>query len=84
MYGSFNYLDHLYGLAMRMKLHYCNLLRSNDIKTTDDVMKYEENDAGYFLDVDLHYPKELHDYHKDYPLAPEIMSVRRRYGIRCQ
>ena len=31
---------------------------------------------GYLLEVDLHYPKHLHDYHKGYTLAPEIMSVQ--------
>ena len=61
---------------MCMKLPYGNLKWSNDIKTTDDVMKYEDNDVGYFLDVDLHYPKHLHDDLKDYPLAPEVMSVK--------
>ena len=54
----------------------CNLKWSNDIKTTDDVMEYEDNDIGYLLEVDLHYPKHLHDHHKDYPLAPELMSVK--------
>ena len=29
----------------------------------------------FFLEVDLEYPKELHDEHGDYPLAPEIMKV---------
>ena len=73
-----SYLDanNLYGLAMCMKLPYGNLQWSNDIKTSDDVMKYEDNDVGYLVEVDLHYPKHLHDYHKDYPLAPEIMSVK--------
>ena len=73
-----SYLDanNLYGLAMCMKLPYGNLKWCNDIQSTDDVMKYEDNDVGYFLEVDLHYPKHLHDYHKDYPLAPELMSVK--------
>ena len=30
---------------------------------------------GYFLEVDLKYPNDLHDLHSDYPLAPEKMSI---------
>ena len=28
------------------------------------------------LKVDLEYPKELHDTHNDYPLAPESVTVK--------
>ena len=28
-----------------------------------------------FVDVDLEYPDEVHEKHKDYPLAPQIMNV---------
>ena len=30
---------------------------------------------GYFLEVDLKYPDELHELHNDYPLAPEKLAV---------
>ena len=55
------YLDanNLYGLSMGMKLSYGNLHWCNDIQPTDDVMKYEGNDMGYSLEVDLHYPIQI-------------------------
>ena len=30
---------------------------------------------GYFLEVNLEYPDELHELHNDYPLAPEKFAV---------
>jgi len=33
--------------------------------------------CGCILEVDLEYPKVLHDLHNDYPLAPERLMVNR-------
>ena len=35
----------------------------------------KNSDAGYILEVDLKYPKELHELHNDYRLAPEKLTV---------
>ena len=41
-----------------------------------DVMSInEKSPIGYFLEVDLEYPDELHELHNDFPLAPEKLAV---------
>ena len=35
----------------------------------------KKSDIGYILEVDLEYPKELHELHNDYPLASEKLVV---------
>ena len=35
----------------------------------------EKSEIGYFLEVDLEYPAELHELHNDYPLAPEKLAI---------
>ena len=35
----------------------------------------DSENLGCVLEVDLEYPEELHDFHNDFPLAPELMEV---------
>ena len=35
----------------------------------------DKSPIGYFLEVDLEYPDELHELHNDFPLAPEKLAV---------
>ena len=70
------YLDahNLFGLSMIQKLQYRNL--EWDAKITEEHNNYNNGSMGYILEVDVEYPKELHDLHNDYPLAPEVKNVK--------
>jgi len=74
-----SYLDanNLYGWAMCKKLPF-GCFEWYDLLTYNDIMQYkeEDNEYGYTLEVDLHYPIELHDSHNDYPLAPEKLKLK--------
>ena len=76
------YLDanNLYGWAMSQKLPVNgfkwvkNLSKFNEIF----IRNYDENsDKGYFLEVDVEYPKELFNLHKDLPFLPESEKVNK-------
>ena len=82
-----SYLDanNLYGLAMCKKLPYDDFKWYYGRMDEKRVMKYsDDDDIGYILEVDLDYPKELHDLHKDYPLAPEIMCINENMLSKVQ
>ena len=74
------YLDanNLYGWSMSQPLPYGNYQYDTEINkyTPEYIMNMADRSSdGAFLVVDLEYPKELHDYHNDYPLAPQRKKV---------
>ena len=73
------YLDsnNLYGFSMSQYLPTGNFrwLTEKQINNTN-LDKYEKDSKkGLILEVDLKYPKDLHDNHNDYPLCPEKIKV---------
>ena len=45
---------------------------------------YNENsNIGYFLEVDIDYPKELFNLHKDLPFLPEGKKVNKVESLIC-
>ena len=66
------YLDanNLYGWAMSQPLPYRNFKWVE----ADSVIPKRKG-VGHIYEVDLEYPKELHDLHNDYPCAPEKIKV---------
>ena len=76
-YKSYLDANNLYGLTMCKKLPYGDFKWYYGRMDEKRVMKYsdDDDDIGYILEIDLDYPKELHDLHKNYPLAPEIICI---------
>ena len=59
------------------------LARSNQINE-DFIKNYDENnDKGYILEVDLKYPKRLHELHSDLPFLSERMEVNKCKKLVC-
>ena len=68
-------MNNSYGWAMNEYLPYCRFEWLKNIDKFDVMSINEESPKAYFLEVDLEYPKELHELHDDFPLAPEKPTV---------
>ena len=66
------YLDanNLYGWAMMKPLPV------GDFKWMEERELEHWEDFPCILEVDLEYPKDLHDLHNDYPIAPERLKIK--------
>ena len=60
-------------------------LVKNVSRIDEEFMKnYDENsDIGYFIKVDLEYPKLLHDLHSYLPFLPEKMRINKHDKVVC-
>ena len=82
------YLDanNLYGWAM------CKKLLINGFKWVTKLDKFnedfiknynEDGDVGYFLDIDIEYPKNLHKMHSDLPFLPGRRKIGKIEKLVC-
>ena len=66
--------NNLSGWAMSKKLHVNGFKWENDLSRFNEniIKNYNENsDVGYFVEVDIEYPKQLWSFHKGLPFSPE-------------
>ena len=50
----------------------------------DFIKKYDEDsDKGYFLEVDVEYPKNLHNLRKDLLFLPERLKIEKCNKLVC-
>ena len=75
------YLDanNLYGWAMSQYLPTGGFkwLTEKQINKINLAQYNEDSNKGLLIEVDLEYPKELHDLHNDYPVAAERVCVNK-------
>ena len=59
----------------------------NDLLRFNEDLKYSENsensDVGYFLEVDVDYPKKLLGFHKNLPFLPERKKLEKVEKLVC-
>ena len=82
------YLDakNLYGWPMSEKLPVNGFKWENDLSRFNErfIKNYNENsDIGYFLEVDVEYPKKLFSSHKDLPFLPERKKLEKVEKLVC-
>ena len=81
------YLDanNLYGWAMSKKLPVNGFKWTDNYKINEEFIKnYNKNDKkAYILEVDVKYPKKLHDLHSDLPFLPERMEINKCKKLVC-
>ena len=84
----FEYLDasNFYGWAMFEPLPVDGFDRIKDLSKIDEdfIKNYNENsDKGYILEVNVEYPKNLHDLHSDLQFLPERMKIDKCKKLVC-
>ena len=81
------YLDanNLYGWAMSQKLPVDGFKwKKNMLKFNDFIKKYDEDsDKGYIFEVNVEYPKNLHDLPNNLPSLPERMKINKCSKLVC-
>ena len=68
-------MNNLYCWAMSNYLPYGKFKWLKNVDGFDVISISEKSPIGYFLEIDLEYPDELHELYNDYPLAPEKFAV---------
>ena len=82
------YLDanNFHGWAMSQNLPVNNFKWVKDtLRINEEFIKnYNENSKkGYILQVDVKYPKKLHDLHSDSPFLPQKMKIDKCKKLIC-
>ena len=78
-YIQYLHANNLYGWTMSKTLPVNGFKWTENNKINEEFIKnYNENDKkGYVFEVDVKYPKKLHELHSDLPFLPERMEINK-------
>ena len=78
--------DNFYGFAMIQPLPVDGFKFVKNVSKIDEsfIKNYDEDrHKGYVLEVDVDYPKNLHDLHSDLTFLPERMKIDKCRKLLC-
>ena len=86
-YPTYLNANSLYGWAMSQKLPVNGFIWYNNYLSDfneEFIRNYvEKSDEGYFLEVDMKYPKKLWNSHKELPYLPERKKIEKVEKLAC-
>ena len=71
--------NNLYGWAMSEALPYKDLKFDTDTTLEQILETDDNNETGYILEVDLTFPKEIHEQLKEFPVCPENTIIKNEW-----
>ena len=72
-------------MSRKLSLDGFNWVGNTSKYNKDFIENYNENnDEGYFLEMDVQYPEKLHDLHNDLPFSPRICYTYKEFNIRTK
>ena len=73
-----------WGMSQRLPVNGFKWVKNVSKIDEDFIKNYDEDsDKGYILEVDIEYPKELHELHSDLPFLSERMKINKCGKLVC-
>ena len=73
-----------WGMSQRLPVNGFKWVKNVSKIDEDFIKNYDEDsDKGYILEVDIEYPKELHELHSDLPFLSERMKINKCGKLAC-
>ena len=71
-------------MSQKLSVNGFKWLEDTSGKNEEFIKNYDENNIkGYILEVDVKYPRKLHDLHSDLPFLPKRMKIDKCKKLVC-